>query len=142
MDSSRNNGYQQYQQADVTSASPEALVALLYTELLRCLVEARAAQMRQDKAAKNKNTSKVIHILTELMGAVDMEKGDTVAWNLVVLYEYLAKRLLHASGSQTTEAFDEAIRLLTPIKEAWQTIATAPSASNAPHLPVLEAARA
>ncbi len=122
-----NNGYHQYQRANVTSASPEMLIILLYTELLRSLNAAREAQLTKDSTAKFKHTSKAITILAELMISIDMEKGEQIALNLVMLYEYVAKKLLQAGRSATTEPFDEAIRLLAPLKEAWEAIAAAPS---------------
>ena len=124
------NGYQQYQRSNVTSASPEALVGLLYGELLRCLALAREAFLRKDQTVRNKNTAKAITILTELMLSLNMEKGDQVAQNLVLLYEYVSKRLLQAGRDKTTAPFDEAIRLLTPIKEAWDLIARPQVASG------------
>jgi flagellar protein FliS len=121
------NGYNQYQRSEVTSASPGALVVLLYTELLRCLTAAREAHLDGDSAVKSKQTGKAIRVLTELMGSVDMEKGGIIAKNLVMLYRYIAKNLLAANRTETTIHFDEAIRLLLPLKTAWETIAVSPS---------------
>jgi len=122
------NGYQQYQKSNVTLASPEALVVLLYSELLRCLTGAKVALLNNDKNTKNKSTAKAIRILAELMVSLNMEKGEGVAWNLVILYEHISIRLLQASRDPTPEPFDEAIRLLAPLKEAWETIAVPKSA--------------
>ncbi len=124
-----NNGYHKYQRTNVTSSSPETLVVLLYTELLRCLTTAREAQLQNDYATKNKHTTKAIKVLTELMVSIDMEKGEQVAVNLVMLYEYAAKKLLQFGRHPTTEPFDEAIKLFAPLKEAWEAIADPRQAS-------------
>jgi len=117
------NGYEQYQRANVTSASPGTLIVLLYGELLRCLSVARDAQLQSDLATRYKHISKSIMILTELMVSLNVDEGGDIAWNLVRLYEYISKRILSASRSTTTEPFDEAIQLLTPLRDAWETIA-------------------
>ena len=117
------NGYQQYQKSNVTLASPEMLVVLLYTELLCCIAAAKEALLRDDKHTKNRHTAKAIRILTELMISLNMEKGEEVALNLVALYIHISKRLLQTRIDSTTEPFDEAIKLLTPLKDAWETIA-------------------
>ncbi len=118
-----SHGYQQYQQATISSASPEALVVLLYTELLRCLFAAREAHLDNDSIEKSKQTTKAIRVLTELMVSIDMEKGEPIASNLLMLYEYMAKKLLGARHATTTAPFDEAIRLFSPLKTAWESVA-------------------
>jgi flagellar protein FliS len=119
-----NNGYQQYQRSNVTSAPPETLVVLLYSELLCCLISAREACRRNDAITKNKNTIKAIRILTELMISLNMEEGQEVALNLSLLYEYISKKLLQAGRDMATAPYDEAIKLLSPLKEAWESVAS------------------
>jgi len=99
-------------------------VVLLYTELLCCLAMAKEALLNDDRNTKNKNTAKAVRILTELMISLNMEKGEEVALNLVSLYVHISKRLLQTSSDPTVAPFDEAIKLLTPLKDAWETIAT------------------
>jgi len=124
------NGYQQYQQSSVTLASPEALIVLLYTELLCCLAAAREALLLEDWHTKNKNTAKAVRIITELMLSLNMEKGEEIALNLVALYVHISKRLLQTHTDSDTAPFDEAIRLLAPLKEAWETIAAPKGTSS------------
>ncbi len=119
-----NNGYQQYQRANVTSATPETLVVLLYSELLCSLASARDACRRNDAITKNKNTIKAIRILTELMISLNMEEGQEVALNLSLLYEYISKKLLQVGRDMATGPYDEAIKLLHPLKEAWELVAS------------------
>ena len=80
---------------------------------------------------KNKNTIKAIRILTELMISLNMEEGQEVALNLSLLYEYIAKRLLQAGRDMATGPYDEAIKLLSPLKEAWEAIASQKVAEHA-----------
>lgn len=123
---------QHYQTSNVTSASPETLIVLLYSELFCCLARARGAAVKNDVAEKRKNTAKAIRILTGLMVSLNMDKGESVAWNLAVLYEHVARRLLRADSDATTAPFDEAFKLLMPLKEAWEAIAASPPTAPSP----------
>ncbi len=111
-------------------SSPEGLVVLLYAEFLCCLVVAREAFVVDDRFTRNKNMTKAVEILVELMGSLDMEKGEKVASRLAALYEYIARKLLRLRCAPTIELFDEVIKLLTPLKEAWETIAVPHAASQ------------
>lgn len=118
-----NNVYNHYQESNVALSSPEGLIVLLYAEFLCCLVLAKEAFMADDKLTKNKNVTKSVEILVELMRSLNTEKGGQVALSLAFLYKYIAQKLLLLRGNPTLELFDEVIKLITPLKEAWETIA-------------------
>jgi len=118
-----NNGYDHYQESNVALSSPEGLVVLLYAECLCCLVVSREAFLMKDWTAWNKNMSKAVEILAELIGSLDMEKGERIGFCLALLYEYIAEKLLILRREPNIALFDEVINLIVPLKEAWETIA-------------------
>jgi len=124
-----NNGCDHYQASNVVLASPEGLVVLLYAEFLCCLVVSKEAFLMKDGPARNKNMSKAVEILAELMGSLNMERGEQVGFFLALLYEYIAIKLFRLRREPTLERFDEVINLITPLKEAWETIAGSSTAS-------------
>jgi flagellar protein FliS len=119
-----NNGCNYYQASDVKLASPEGLIVLLYAEFLCCLVASKEAFLTEDDATRNKNMSKAVEILVELIGSLDMKKGEKIASFLAMLYEYIAVRLFLLRREPTVERFDEVITLITPLKEAWEIISS------------------
>jgi flagellar protein FliS len=112
-------GIDSYRRAAVESSSPVHLVVMLYDGALRFCAEARGAILRRDVAAKGKALSRVIGIVGELQGTLDLERGDEVATSLLRLYTFLTDRLMAASFSQSVEPLDEAVRVLTTLREGW-----------------------
>jgi len=115
-----------YQQTHVQSRSPVELVLMLYDGLLRFLGEARDAIGRNDLVDKREKMSRALAILSELQNTLNMTEGGNIASSLDGLYTYVNGRLLDANMHHTTAGIDEALRLLTPIREAWSQLATQP----------------
>lgn len=107
----------------VESASPQRLIIMLYDGALKSVYTARAAFERRDVAAKGAALSKAISIIDQgLRAALNVEAGGEIAQNLVALYDYISSRLLHANLKNDIESLDEAARLLTELKHAWEIL--------------------
>lgn len=124
-----NNGCDHYQESNVALSSPLGLTVLLYTEFLCCLSVSKEAFLMNDDQVRNQNLSKAVEILVELAVSLDRERGGQVGFFLALLYEYITVKLLLLRREPTLERFDEIIRLITPLKQAWETIAV-PLPSN------------
>ncbi len=116
-----------YQQTHVRSRSPVELVTMLYDGLLRFLGEAREAIGQNDLVRKREKMSRAMAILAELQNTLNMGEGGEIASSLDALYSYVNGRLLDANMHHTTDGIDEAVRLLTPIRDAWSQLAMPPS---------------
>jgi flagellar protein FliS len=125
-----NSAFSRYQELDVMLASPARLIALLYGKILCCVIAAKQAFLVNDYPTRDKNISKAVYILSELIGSLNVEEGGAIALQLAALYQYIAKQLFMLRRESTTEQFDEVIRLLTPLKEAWETVAASHPASQ------------
>jgi flagellar protein FliS len=64
--------------------------------------------------------SKAYAILSELYIALDHSIAPDLCANLEALYGFSMDRVMQASRKGTTEPIDEVIRVLTPLREAWQ----------------------
>jgi flagellar protein FliS len=115
-------GVDSYRRAAVESASPVQLVVMLYDGALRFSAEARTAILQRDVAAKGKALSRVLAIVGELQATLDLERGGEVATSLHQLYSFLTDRLLAASYNQDVEPLDEAVRVLTNLREGWANL--------------------
>ncbi len=116
-----------YQQTHVQSRSPIELVTMLYDGALRFLNEARDAIGRGDLVTKRDKVSRALAIVAELQNTLNMQEGGEIAASLDALYTYVSGRLLDANMHNTTPGIDEAIRLLTPLRDAWTEIAAQPA---------------
>jgi flagellar protein FliS len=108
----------QYQEMQVQT-TPGRLVVMLYDGALRFLHLGLDALQRGDRQAQGLNLGKAQNILLELMNTLDKSAGK-LAFNLESLYRYCLKRLLIANAEDRGEYVEEVIRLLLPLRDAWE----------------------
>lgn len=120
-------------ESGVNAADPHKLISLLYEGALQAIANARNDILNKDISAKGKAISKALAILDEgLLASLDKKAGGDLAQNLAALYEYMLMRLIAANLKNDVTALDEVARLLTDLKEAWDSIRpaiTAPAAA-------------
>jgi flagellar secretion chaperone FliS len=106
----------------VEGASPHALVAILYEELLRSL-DVLGAALRQGKdIAREPSAARVRSILTALSASLDFDQGGGVARTLAGVYRAmtmtLAEAIASGDGAKLTELRDG----IATISESWQRL--------------------
>lgn len=107
----------------VEAASPQRLVVMLYDGAIRSMLAAKGALASGDIGARGEAISKAISIIDEgLRPALDMEAGGELAANLLALYEYICNRLLFANLKGHEDSVDEALRLMTELRGAWEQL--------------------
>lgn len=104
--------------ARIESASPHALVQMLYDRLLLFVRECRAAALANQPARRLRATARAIAIIDGLDATLDRARGGEVAESLHALYTLLSHRLLAGHP----EALSEAEEATTAIATAWRTI--------------------
>lgn len=122
-------------EADISTASPHKLIAMLYEGALISIASAKVHMQRKEVAKKGEAISRAIAIIDEgLKTSLDEKAGGELTQNLKALYEYMCQRLLQANLKNETEPLDEVVRLLMDLKGAWDTIGKQlePAASAAP----------
>jgi flagellar protein FliS len=123
-----NKGAQAYLQTQVQSRTPVELVVMLYDGAIKFLGQARDAMAAGDLVAKRHALSRGLAIVQELQHMLNMEAGGEVAARLDGLYTYVLGRCYEANAQRDAAGMDEAIRLLTPLRDAWAAVANqAPS---------------
>ena len=76
-------------------------------------------------------------LIAELRGNLNLQNGGPLAQNLSDLYDYMARRLIHANLNSDAAAVAEVHGLLGEIRSAWAAIGpqvrqeSAPAASAA-----------
>ena len=110
-------------ETSVQGASPHQLIVLLFEGARQAVVIARAGVDAGDIAQKGTAITKAIDIiLNGLRASLDLEAGGNLAQNLYALYDYMARRLLHANINNDGAALDEVLGLLNEIHSAWIAI--------------------
>jgi flagellar secretion chaperone FliS len=110
-------------ESNLSSADPHKLILMLYQGALLAIAAAKNQMLRGETAAKGASISKAITIIDEgLKLALNMEAGGALAQNLADLYDYMNQRLLQANLKNDPAALDEISKLLTELKDAWESI--------------------
>lgn len=112
----------------VMSANPHKLILMLFDGALLSIATATHAMQAGKIAEKGESVSKAIDIVANgLKASLDFNTGADLAPRLAALYDYICERLLFANLRNDKAALDEAARLLTELKGAWEEIARDPA---------------
>ncbi|EOB7547472.1 flagellar export chaperone FliS [Enterobacter hormaechei] len=124
-------GTQAYAKIEVESAvmcaSQQQLVIMLFDGALSALVRARLFLADGNIPAKGLALSKAINIIENglKVGLVE-NNGDELTQNLIALYAYMVRRLLHANVNNDASAIEEVENLLRNIADGWKEVAGTP----------------
>jgi len=116
----------QYQQTGVHSgvmdASPHRLIKMLLDGALSRILSAKAFLKQRNVAKKGEQIGSAISIVEGLRASLDFKQGGDISQNLDALYEYVGHILLKANINNDEALLDEAGKLLSEIKMAWEAI--------------------
>ena len=101
----------------IEGASPHALVAILYEELLRSLDVLGAALRQGRDIGREAHSQRARSILTTLIASLDFEQGAAVADTLASVYRAMALQLstalTHGDGAKLKELRDGVAAIAT-----------------------------
>lgn len=121
-------GYQRVSiEANVATASPHQLIALLFQRLVRQLTEVETAAIQQDTVRRLKATERALAIVDGLDVTLDHERGGSVSQALHGVYGMVRDRLLAGNA----EGLAEARAGVAEIADAWAQIRPTRSAAAA-----------
>jgi flagellar protein FliS len=118
-------------ETSVSTSNPHQLIVLLLAGARQAILLARGGIEQKNIPLKGSAITRAIDIvLNGLRASLDLERGGEIAANLSALYDYMARRLLHANMHNDIAALDEVLGLLTEIQEAWEAIAVDKNIAN------------
>ena len=110
----------QYQTSNITTATPEKLMILLFDGALQFLQKAKTAINENNLKERAENIEGARKIIRELMRTIDLENGNDVSKKLFRLYNRMAMNLIRANVQRSTEKIDEVITDITNIRWGFQ----------------------
>ena len=113
-------GYGAYRRVQAETSSPGELVVLLYDALLKNLRRALAGFEANEAEQVNDGLTRAQDITLELRSGLDPE--SELAEQLVPLYDYMFRQLIHANTRKERAAVDEVVGLVTPVRDAWANV--------------------
>lgn len=111
---------QRYTQVRMTTSTPGELLLALYDGLFRFLNQAKICMQAKQTTRSRELLSNSYAILSELYIALDHSVYPELCANLEALYGFAMDRVTHASRKSDIAAIDDVVRVLTPLREAWQ----------------------
>ena len=115
-----NNPYQSYQQNSVNTASPGELTLMLYNGCLKFITLAKKAIKAGNVQEKNTNLIKAQNIIHEFMVTLNMD--IKVSEELMVMYDYIHRRLVEANVKSDETILEEVEGLVTELRDTWKQV--------------------
>ena len=109
-------------ESGVMNATPYRIIQMLMAGALDRISAAKGMIARGEIVGKGKQISDAISIINGLRRSLDHKIGGEIAANLDALYDYMVRRLMHASVHNDVDILDEVARLLNTIKNGWDSI--------------------
>jgi len=113
------DGYAQYQQNQLLTASPAKLVLAAYDGAIRFCRIAEEKMREQKLDEQSVNINKALAIVCELLSTLREEVDPLLVARLKMLYTYVIEKLAHANLNQDEESLTEAIGILSQLRETW-----------------------
>lgn len=114
------NGTNPYQSSAVETASPQALVTMLYDRILTALIRAQEATGDRALETIHNELTRAQQILTELLTTLDHERGGQIAANLAGLYSWCHREIVQANVSKDTSELEEVQYVIEDLRDAWE----------------------
>jgi flagellar protein FliS len=113
------NGYQQYAESSVTTASKGKLLLMAYDGAIRFLRQAQTAMIEKHYEDQNTYILKAQRIIMELSSTINRKANPELADQLTSIYEYLFNRLVVANVYDNLEVLKEVETHLLTLRETW-----------------------
>ncbi len=115
-----NKYIKQYQTSNITTATPEKLMILLFDGAIQFLQKAKTAIQENNLKERAENIDGARKIIRELMRTIDLENGNDVSKRLFRLYNQMIMNLVKANVTRKVENIDEVIADLLNIRWGFQ----------------------
>ena len=115
-----NKYIKQYQTNNITTATPEKLMIMLFDGAIQFLQKAKNAIDNKELKERSVNIEGARKIIRELMRTIDLENGNDVSKQLFRLYNRMATKLIKANVSRNSILIDEVIEDMTNIRWGFQ----------------------
>lgn len=114
-----NDGYAQYKQTQLSTASPAKLLLAAYDGAMRfCRIGLE--KMREGRFDEQSiNLNKALAVVCELLATLNEEANPPLTARLRSIYLYVIEKLAHANLTADEAAVAEAMNILANLRESW-----------------------
>lgn len=115
------NAYKTYETNNITTASPQGLIVMLYEGAIKFCRLAEMAIDENNIESRNSNLKKAQDILTELRITLNPDAG-LLSENLESLYTFMYNQLVYANIKNEIFSIVEVRQMLVDLKDVWKQI--------------------
>ena len=108
-----------YRKTQIDTASPEALILMLYDGALRFLGQAEEGFEKKNLEGISNSLLRVQAIIAELLTSLNKEKGGEIATNLERLYLFFLDRLAESNMRKDPEPMRQIRPLIQDLRDTW-----------------------
>lgn len=104
---------------------PHFIVLMMFDALLKAMAlfsETSSAKEGSQLEIKSDSFARSLTIIYALQSSLDFEKGGNISENLFQLYEFSRQQLLSDMRNGKSDGVQNAIEILTEIRDAWSQI--------------------
>lgn len=112
------NGYQQYKQNSVLTASPEELTLMLYDGCLKFMRQAKVFIEEKNIEAAHASITKAQAIIEELDVTLNMD--IPISESLRPLYQFMTEQLIEANIKKETSYIDTIYPMVEELRDTWK----------------------
>ena len=113
-----SNGYEVYQENQISTSSRGKLLLMLYDGALKYLRFALAAMKEKKVEEAHRNLVRVQDILNELMSTLNFDAGE-ISGKLYSLYEYMNRELIDANIQKDGKKVEKVYGMLEELRNVW-----------------------
>lgn len=106
-----------YKAASISNSKPEDLVMMLYTGLVRFIMQAQKAIEANQVEKAHENIVRAQDIIVELQASLNPEYE--ISHNMMLLYDYMYRRLVDANVKKDRQILDEVLNFATQFRDTW-----------------------
>jgi len=108
-----------YKEMEVLSATPGALVVMVYDHLLTTLLRARSAIVAGDVETRVTEFGRARDAIGELLATLDVERGGAVAAQLGGLYTFFLREITVVGAEASVSRLDRVVAMVRDLREAF-----------------------
>jgi flagellar protein FliS len=109
-----------YLETQISTASPEQLLLMLYDGSIRFLGRAKIQMEAKNNYEAHNDLLRVQKIVIELMCSLNHDKAEELSGHLSSLYLYMYQTLIEANVEKSIQKIDEVSKLLTTLRSGWR----------------------
>ncbi|MBI1388534.1 MAG: flagellar export chaperone FliS [bacterium] len=108
-----------YLKTQIETASQPQLLVMIFDAAVKKLHISKKAILEKNIEKAHTELTKVQKIFSELMIALDMEKGGDLAMNLLRIYDFVYHHLVRANIKQDASLIDEVLPVVDNLRDGW-----------------------